>query len=337
MRVAVASASQYLSDGLRKLLADDARHQLAWTAYSREEVMQRCARDTPDLLLLDVALHGVETTQQIMRSAPCAIVLLTTSVIVDGGRVFQAMGEGALDVVEVAGKAPLTRANETALLSKIDTVRKLLGDQRGRPSLTALNHDDGLLAIGASAGGPAALAKLLSGLPVTFPFAVVIVQHVDAYFAREMASWLSQQSAWQVRIAVEGDRPTPGVALLAGELNHLVFKSPERVGYTVEPADYPYRPSIDSFFFSINRHWRGEVIGVLLTGMGRDGSLGLKALRDSHHHTIAQDEQSSAVYGMPKAAARIDAAAEILSLTDIAPRLQALTASRRLHLRGRHD
>jgi len=99
------------------------------------------------------------------------------------------------------------------------------------------------------------------------------------------------------------------------------MKTAERLGYTAEPSDYPYRPSVDVFFKSVCRLWRGGVVGVLLTGMGRDGALGLKALRDRGHYTIAQDEATSPVYGMPKAAAALNAAVDILAAERIAPKL----------------
>jgi len=181
-----------------------------------------------------------------------------------------------------------------------------------------------LVGIGASAGGPAAVATLLAGLPKDFPAAVVVIQHVDAHMAPGMADWLSQQSALPVRVANEGDRLTVGTVLLAATSDHLVLKSAERVGYSPDPREAVYRPSVDAFFQSVRQRWRGEVVGVLLTGMGRDGAAGLKALREQGRHTIAQDEQSSAVYGMPKAAAKIDAAVDILPLARIAPRLVTL-------------
>ena len=178
-----------------------------------------------------------------------------------------------------------------------------------------------LVAIGASSGGPAALATLLAGLPDDFPAAVVIVQHIDQQFARGMADWLRQSSPWPVRLAREGDKPQPGTVLLAGTADHLVLKGADRLGYTAEPADYVHRPSVDVFFNSVARYWQGEVFGVLLTGMGSDGAAALKGLRDKGHYTVAQDKASSAVYGMPKAAADMKAAVEILALDAIAPRL----------------
>lgn len=178
-----------------------------------------------------------------------------------------------------------------------------------------------LVGIGASAGGPAALATVLGGLPQDFPAAVVVIQHVDEHMALGMAEWLGLHSALPVRVAAEGDRPIPGSVLLAATNDHLVLKTADRLGYSPEPRDYVYRPSVDAFFQSVCRLWRGDVVGVLLTGMGRDGALGLKALRDQGRHTIAQDQESSAVYGMPKAAAKLDAAVDILPVARIASRL----------------
>ena len=168
------------------------------------------------------------------------------------------------------------------------------------------------------------LATLLRALPKDFPAAIVIVQHVDEQFAAGMAEWLDRESALPVRVAREGDRPAAGSVLLAGTSDHLALKTIDRLGYTAEPIDYVYRPSVDVFFQSVSRMWRGDAVGVLLTGMGRDGALGLKALRNRGHHTIAQDQATSAVYGMPKAAATLDAAVDILPTDRIAPKLMEI-------------
>src|SRR5439155_13483432 len=144
-----------------------------------------------------------------------------------------------------------------------------------------------------------ALATVLGRLPETFRASLVIVQHVDAQFMSGLAEWLDYQTPLRVRLAREGDRPQPGTVLLAGSENHLAFASPARLIYTPHPTDCSYRPSVDVFFNSVKKFWRGDVIGVLLTGMGRDGADGLLALRRRGHHTIAQDKATSAVYGMP--------------------------------------
>jgi two-component system response regulator WspF len=172
------------------------------------------------------------------------------------------------------------------------------------------------------------LAKVLAPLPADFSAPVVIVQHVDAQFVAGLARWLGDQTALRVRPAREGDRPEAGTALLAGEDSHLVFTHPVRLAYTHDPVNCAYRPSIDIFFHSATRFWPGDVIGVLLSGMGCDGAEGLCALRARGHYTIAQDRRSSAVYGMPRAAAQLDAASEILALDKIGPRLRSIVTPR---------
>ena len=181
-----------------------------------------------------------------------------------------------------------------------------------------------LLVIGASAGGPAAVAKVLSKLPADFSAAIIVIQHVDSQFADGLAEWLGYATPLPVRLAREGDHPQPGTVLLAGTRNHLVFSGPGTLGYTPYPLDSPYRPSIDVFFDSIRDYWRGDVIGVLLTGMGRDGADGLKTVHDAGHHTIVQDRETSAVFGMPKAAIEAGAASEVLPVDKIGPRVAAI-------------
>jgi len=178
-----------------------------------------------------------------------------------------------------------------------------------------------LVVVGASAGGPAALAVLLKGLPAKFPAAIVIVQHVDERFVDGLASWLGEQSGLPVRLAQEGERPEVGTALVAGHGGHLTMGADGRLAYASEPRSLAFCPSIDVFFQSVCEQWTGKAVGVLLTGMGADGAQGLKALRLKGLHTIAQDQATSAVYGMPKAAAAAQAAVDILPLDRIAARL----------------
>ena len=185
-----------------------------------------------------------------------------------------------------------------------------------------------LVAIGSSAGGPAALAAILAALPEDFAAAIVIIQHLDSQMAPGMAAWLAQQSTLPLTLAGAGDLPQPGRVLLAATDDHLVLQASGRVAYTPEPRESVHRPSVDVFFESVSSHWHGRAIGVLLTGMGRDGARGLRAMRDAGHHTIAQDRESSAVYGMPKAAAALDAAVDILPVQRIAPRLVRLVQAK---------
>ncbi len=161
--------------------------------------------------------------------------------------------------------------------------------------------------------------------PLNFRRPSLSIQHVDAQFAEGLADWLGSQIRLPVRLARDGDRPQTGVVLIAGTKDHLVFAGSGRLGYTAEPIDTPYRPSIDVFLKSIPRYWHGKVVGVLLTGMGRDGAEGLKVLHATGYHTLVQNEATCAVYGMPKAATELKAASEILPLEKIGPRIAALS------------
>ncbi|MGV8917494.1 MAG: chemotaxis response regulator protein-glutamate methylesterase [Pseudomonas sp.] len=330
MRIAIVNDMPMAVEALRRAIAFEPAHQVVWVASNGAEAVARCAEVLPDLILMDLimpVMDGVEATRQIMASTPCAIVVVTVDRQQNVHRVFEAMGYGALDVVDTpALGAGNPRDAAAPLLRKILNIGWLIG-QRDHPVETVAKplrrnlQRQGLVAIGSSAGGPAALEALLKGLPKPFPAAIVLVQHVDQVFAAGMAEWLSSASGLPVRLAREGEPPQQGTVLLAGTNHHIRLMKNGNLAYTAEPVNEIYRPSIDVFFESVARYWSGDAVGVLLTGMGRDGAQGLKAMRQQGFLTIAQDQQSSAVYGMPKAAAAIDAAVEIRPLEGIAPRL----------------
>lgn len=330
MRIGIVNDLALAVEALRRAIGRRSEHRIAWTAASGEEAVARCAEDTPDLVLMDLlmpGMGGVEATRQIMARSPCAILVVTASVGGNASLVFEAMGHGAIDAADVPTLGIDDYAGAQELLAKIDLIGRLVGDAPSRQAKKPPVRRSGakrLVAIGASAGGPAALAELLGGLPAGFPAAIVVVQHIDEKFASSMADWLNRFSANPVRLARPGDRPATGSVLLAGTNEHLVLEPDGALAYTPEPVEQPYRPSVDVFFESINKDWPGEIVGVLLTGMGRDGASGLHSLRMRGHHTIAQDQASSAVYGMPKAAADRGAAVDILPLDRIASKLRLL-------------
>jgi two-component system response regulator WspF len=346
MRIAIVNDVRMAVEAVRRVVQTQPAHQVAWVAKDGVEAVELCAQDRPDLILMDLIMpnmDGVEATRRIMATSPCAIVVVTADVYSNSSRVFEAMGAGALDAVNTPVlEHPSTSEGANALLAKIDTIRKLIGAGDGKkvfaPSssvspLPAHDHHGWLVAIGSSAGGPAALARILSQLPEDFPAPIVIVQHVDVQFAQGLADWLDYQTPLRVRLAVEGDLITPGTVLLAGQDNHLAFIDSSHLGYVREPADCSYKPSVDVFFKSVAQFWKGDVAAALLTGMGRDGSEGLQILHGLGHHTIAQDAKTSAVYGMPKAAVELQAASEVLPLDKIAARLSNLL-ERKLKIHG---
>ncbi|MFN3769308.1 MAG: chemotaxis response regulator protein-glutamate methylesterase [Ectopseudomonas guguanensis] len=329
MRIAIANDMPLAVEALRRALAAEPEYQLIWVAGNGEEAVSRCRDDLPDLLLMDMlmpGMDGVEATRRIMHDTPCAILIVTSDVERNMSRVFDAMGAGALDVVAAPSLGPQQVLDAAAVRRKIHNIAWMIGHKTSRsvkPTLLRSTENRGkrLVAIGASAGGPASLVELLRQMPADFPASIVLVQHVDEVFAAGMAQWLASESHMPVRLAREGEVLQPASVLLAGTNNHLYLAPEGRLVYRREPADQVYRPSIDVFFESVARHWRGEAIGVLLTGMGRDGARGLKLMRERGFHTIAQDQASSAVYGMPKAAVALDAATEVLPLDRIAARL----------------
>lgn len=330
MKIAIVNDMPMAVEALRRALAFEPTHEVVWVASNGAEAVKYCAELTPDLILMDLimpVMDGVEATRRIMAESPCAIVIVTVDREQNVRRVFEAMGHGALDVVDTpavgAGNAQEAAA---PLLRKILNISWLIGQSGSRvrsaaPHLRTTGQRERLVAIGSSAGGPAALEALLRSLPADFPAAIVLVQHVDQVFASGMAEWLSSASGLTVRLAQQGERPQSGTVLLAGTNHHIRLLKNGTLAYTAEPVNEIYRPSIDVFFESVARHWNGDAVGVLLTGMGRDGAQGLKLMREQGFLTIAQDQHSSAVYGMPKAAAAIDAAVEIRPLDKIAPRL----------------
>lgn len=338
MRIAIVNDLVIATEAIRRVLATAPAHQLAWTARDGAEAVRRCAEDRPDLILMDLimpVMDGVEATRRIMAATPCVILVVTATVDGNFGRVYDALGAGALDAVNtptLTGPGGATGA--AALLAKIDLLGRITGmgtpprlqlpALAPRPSLPTDGTGRWLIALGCSAGGPAALAEVLKVFPAGFPASFVVIQHLDESFAAGLVNWLAGQISLPVRIARRDDTPEPGVVLFPGHDDHLVLTAAGRLAYTPEPVNNPYRPSVDAFFESVARHWRARAAGVILTGMGRDGANGLKLMRASGYPTIAQNRASSAVYGMPKAAAEAGAAAQILPLEDIGPALRRL-------------
>ncbi|MBN3856809.1 chemotaxis response regulator protein-glutamate methylesterase [Paraburkholderia sp. Ac-20340] len=329
MNIGIANDMPLAVEALRHAIAARPGHRVIWVAADGEQAVDFCAAQQPDVILMDLVMpkiDGVEATRRIMARSPCPILIVTSSVGANAWRVYEAMGAGALDAVDTPTLAgPEARSTMDLLLAKIDQIGRVNHMTEAARAPASFASGPGtltpLVAIGSSAGGPTALATVLGALPANLNASIVIVQHVDQSFAVGMADWLDGQTALKVRIACEGERPAPGEALLAATNDHLRMTSNGKLAYTREPAETPYRPSVDTFFHSVVENWQGEAIGVLLTGMGRDGAIGLKAMRAKGCYTIAQDQATSAVYGMPKAAAALGAARAILPLPAIAPEL----------------
>jgi two-component system, chemotaxis family, response regulator WspF len=334
MKIAIANDVAMAAEALRRAIAATNEHQVVWIARTGLEAVRMCMENRPDLILMDLnmpELDGVEATRQIMERTPCAILVVTGRPQDSVSQVFRALGAGALDVTATPIMAGAT-GGDAALLAKIKTIGKLVRASRTE----TLRHPVGengdrvkhLLAIGASTGGPLAVAHILRGWVAPPGTAVVVVQHIDANFAGHFSKWLGEQLPMPVKVIEDGDALASGSVQVARTNDHLTLTARQRMLYAQEPRDYPYRPSVDVFFDCVARTWTGEATGVLLTGMGRDGAHGLLSMRRAGHATVAQDQASSAVYGMPRAAADIDAAQQVLSLDQIARLLRSRAGSK---------
>jgi two-component system response regulator WspF len=330
MRIAIVNDLALAREVLRRLVQSAPGHVVAWTAENGAEAVRKAAEDRPDLILMDLVmpvLDGVEATRQIMANSPCPILLVTSTVTGNFNMVYRAMGYGGLDAVNTPTMGPGgTIKDGEGILARI---AKLARAQQGVASVPSMASAAGaatpavsaarqppMLVLGASTGGPDALAQILKALPAGFPAGVILIQHIAADFAPSLARWLQGHSSLPVRLARDGDEIKPREILLAGTDDHLVLRRDGRLAYTTDPVDYPYRPSVDVFFGSLVP-WPRPGVAVLLTGMGNDGARGLLRLRQLGWQTITQDQASCVVYGMPRAAAELGAACQVLSLMQI--------------------
>jgi two-component system response regulator WspF len=334
MRIAIVNDLALAREVLRRLVLSVPGHAIAWTAVDGVEAVRKAEQDRPDLILMDLVMpvmDGAEATRRIMADSPCPILLVTSSVTGNFNLVYRAMGHGGLDAVNTPTLGPDgTIRDGEGMLARIAKLARAQqapawtapGPQPPRvagPAAPAAPAPPlhSILALGASTGGPEALARILKALPAGFPAGVVVIQHIAADFAPSLAGWLQGHSLLPVRVARDGDALQPGAVLLAGTNDHLVVRPDRRLAYTPEPVDYPYRPSVDVFFHSLGSAWPRPGVAVLLTGMGSDGAQGLLQLRRLGWHTITQDQAGCVVYGMPKAAADLRAACQVLPLAMI--------------------
>jgi len=330
MNIGIVNDLDMATQAIASTLGTTGEHHVLWTARSGEEAVRLCQENTPELVLMDLVMpgmNGAATTRKIMGACPTGILVVTASVAGNCALAFEAMGAGALDVITTPALSSASSRRE--FLAKISQIEAIVAEQNKpetpppcRPETLACGAPgatDTLVAIGCSAGGPAALAEILGTLAPVGRAAVVIVQHIDARFVEDLARWLKDFSKDPLQLVTEGDLIEPGRIYLAGKDGHIETHACSRLRYDQSIGGLAYQPSVDVFFASIARNWRGRALGIVLTGMGKDGASGLHAMRDAGFTTITQDEKSSALFGMPKAAAPF--ASEILPLSSIAPRI----------------
>ena len=337
--VLIVDDSPVVRDYLRYLLEADPDIRVVAAARDGIEAFELAQRHRPDVITMDVHMprvDGLAATRQIMETCPTPILIVSASWSPgDTEKAFQAIQAGALVVIEKP--RGLGHPDGQHLVAELVRMVKLMSEVRvvGRrgpsspvspdlrrlasptPAQTTLHA----VAIGASTGGPPALQTVLSGLPRPFVLPLLIVQHISAGFLPGLVDWLAKAAGLPVHIAEGGDRPLPGHAYLAPDGVHMGLNSGGRIFLSRSEPENSLRPAVSFLFRSVADHCGHACVGVLLTGMGKDGARELKLMCDHGAVTIAQDEATSVVHGMPGEAIRLGGATHVLPVEEIAPTL----------------
>jgi two-component system chemotaxis response regulator CheB len=343
IRIFIVDDSATVRQVLSGVLEDIADITVIGSAADPIFALDKMQKDWPDVIILDVEMprmDGITFLKKIMAERPTPVIICSTLTETGTTTAMQAMSAGAVNIVtkpKIGLKQFLLEAGEE-LVSAIRAathanVRHLAVPPHARPAavmnkinvplapITAMAETtEKVVAIGASTGGTQALESVLTGLPAVCP-GIVIVQHMPAAFTAAFAGRLNQVCAIEVREACNGDRVTPGKALIAPGGRHMQLK---RSGayYYVEVLDGPpvnrHRPSVDVPFRSVARWAGSNALGIIMTGMGDDGARGMKDMFDAGAMTLAQDEHSCVVYGMPKEAVKLGGVGRSVSLDNFA-------------------
>lgn len=357
VRVLIAAASLSARQRLSQALAADPECEVVGEAEDGRRAFELCAELRPSVITLDVMLSGVDglaVTEQIMAFCPTPILIVSASLRgPDARKAFKALGAGAVDVLwspsddEPASLFDQRFVSAVKLVSRIKVITHLRGRYRAGPGLLAGaraslasapvegDRDRGsagadryqLIAVGASTGGPSAVAALLGALPATFPLPVLLVLHISPVFGATFLDWIGTRSSLPVAFGVDREPlPGPGVSrvIMAPPDRHLVVQG-GCLRLTADPERHSCRPSVDVLFESIANELGPASVGCLLTGMGRDGATGLLAMKRAGAMTLAQDEATSIVFGMPREAIRLGAARLILPLDAIGPTISSFS------------
>jgi two-component system chemotaxis response regulator CheB len=342
IRVLIAEDSAVTREYLVYLLEEDPLISIVGTARNGKEAVELAERLRPDVILMDVHMplvNGYEATRRIMERWPAPIVMATASsseLETHGG--FRALEAGALVLVDKPpgpddpGRDDAAREllRTLKLMAEVKVVRRWAA--RPQPAPVPVPPPRGVparvVAIGASTGGPPVLAQILRTLPATLGCPVLVVQHIAAGFTAGFVDWLASVIPVPVRLARAGERAEPATVYVAAGGGHLRLGRDGRIAIDDGPARHGFRPSISHLFESVADVCGSAAVGILLTGMGRDGADGLRRLRDTGALTVAQDEASSVVFGMPAEAVRLGAAASVLPPEGIAALLCSLNGGR---------
>jgi two-component system chemotaxis response regulator CheB len=323
---------------VRKVLTDELSKfndiEVVGTAMDPYVARDKIVKLKPDVITLDVEMprmDGLSFLAKLMKHYPIPVVIVSSLTPKNSEAALRALELGAVEVISKPGSQYSTpdvahylvralRAAASAKLSKRQTTTESSSVTVSPVQLSQLQTTHKILAIGASTGGTQAIETVLRMLPVTTP-GTVIVQHMPEGFTATFAERLNRVCAMEVREARDGDSVVPGVALLAPG-NHHILLMQSGARYAVRIKDGPLvhyqRPSVDVLFQSVARSAGRNAVGIILTGMGADGAKGLLAMRQAGAHTIAQDEHTCVVFGMPKEAIALGAAAEVVPLPKVA-------------------
>jgi len=343
INVLVVEDSRVVLEYLVYLIASDPDLRVMGTAGDGETAIKFLTARRPDVILMDIhmpGIDGIETTRRIMSSNPVPIVLCTANTNYDEvGTAMRALEAGAITVLKKP--AGFGDPNAEAEAAAIITTLKLMSEVRvvrrwnRAPVGTSLGsttdvepfapvpviHDVDIVAIAASTGGPAALNRILSELPATFPVPILMIQHISVGFGEGFVAWLDGNSHLRVKIAEDGEALVAGTAYLAGDDRHLGVSSRTRLQYSSASPIEGFRPSGTYLFESVAKVFGRSTLALILTGMGRDGVTGLHAVKEAGGIVWAQDQNSSVVFGMSGAAIQEGLVDQILPLGEIAPRL----------------
>ncbi len=335
IRVLIVEDSPSICKVLKSILGSDPRISVVGVAYNGREAIELVAKLRPDVVTMDIhmpVMDGLEATKQIMAYYPTPILVISSSVW-EGElyKIFDAISYGALDVIE-KGQEDLIgnhRCGEeliekVKLLSGIKVIRHPLAklekeDNIGVIKISERKNLDRVVAIVTSTGGPQALLKIFKSFPVNFPCGILVVQHIIPGFMGGLVDWLNRECQIMIKIAEDSEKIRAGVAYIAPCNFHMEVKEDGKIYLTTKLSHNKNNRLLgDVLLESVARVYKKGAIGVILTGMGRDGVIGMKAIRQMQGRTIAQDERSCAVFGMPKAAIDMGVIDRILPLDGIA-------------------
>jgi two-component system, chemotaxis family, protein-glutamate methylesterase/glutaminase len=338
IKVLIVDDSAVVRKVLSEALSQQESIEVVGTAADPYSARDKIAELRPDVITLDIEMprmDGLTFLEKLMTHFPLPVIIVSSLTPKGSELSIRALALGACDVVPKPGSQfsipdvsrDLSRAIRTAALARFPAPRNSPSSLAARPGKApiTLSTTSKLLAIGSSTGGPRALEVVLGRLGANAP-GTVIVQHMPEGFTRAFAERLNGLFPMQVREAQDGETIASGTVLIAPGRTHL-FVQRSGAGYVTRLREAPpvnhHRPSVDVLFHSVAKAAGANAVGVILTGMGRDGAEGLLAMRNAGAHTIAQDEQSSVVYGMPREAAELGAAVEIVAIEDVARRVRA--------------